>query len=271
MLDIDPVECALAAIGLKPILSREVERVTMAQVAEMVSLPKRIYKEAKCIVQGEKYKVPTESISYKKMLKELTEQYSEAQLVEMLSKFPPQLHAISAKFLVKAQQTREYLLSILPIQTKQTLLGPENLPPSTLAIRRFTTTFDILDNPMKILTHIACGSLLKSQTDAAKLVYPTLSAAITDALKEAAIDEKAEKKSYQLPAKVAIGSSVWLGQPIVSPKLQTTLQGNFAKNKAQTPSPQQQGSQPSGNSSVAAKEALSNTQHGLFPQQTQQR
>jgi len=263
---IDPVEAALAVIGVRPILSREVEKVLMIQVREMHELPKTIVKEAKLVVRGEKSSIPFGSVSYKKMLHDLTEDFNEQQLEEMVSKFPTALHAITSNFIVDAKKLIVFLRQLLPMQTKQTLLGPENIMPSAMAIRRFATTVDVLDNPMRVFAHIASGSLLKSQATAVQTVYPTISKAIDVALEEAGADEKANKASFQLPSLVTIGWYAWKGIPRVPPKLQQALQANFAKAQAEQPKPENQAS--GGQQSIIAKESMTNVQRSLYPSQT---
>lgn len=264
MKDIDHVECMLAVIGIRPIISKEVEKVTMAQAREALELPKTIYAKAYEVVCGDKFKVPRSGINYKKMLIDINEKYNEAQMIAMVEKFPPALHALRDQFIAKAQEVVKLLQSLFPMQTKTTMLGPENIAPPMLAVKRFVTSLDVLDNPLTVLEHIACGSLLKSQTVIMEEVYPTLSEAITDALIEAATREKAKAQSFRLPAKVNVGYGIWTGVPRVTPALQKRLQDNFAKAK------EKKDSSPAGQSgtatSVVAKEALTPTQQGLFPQ-----
>lgn len=266
MIALDPTEAILAVIGVKPILSKEVERVTMAQLHEAEDLGKRIYREAKSIINGETFDVPTVAINYKKMLHDLTEEFNEGQLQAMVAAFPAQLDSIAASFIVDAKKVVDYLKSMFPIRNKQTLLGPENILPSELSIRRFATAFDVLDNPMRTLMHIANGSLLKSQAKAVQQIYPSISEAISDALMDAGTDAKAAKKSYEVPARVSIGWSAWRNIPRISPQLQQRLQTNFVKAQQEQPKPQSQAS--GGQASVAAKEAMTATQRSLYSEAT---
>ncbi len=176
------------------------------------------------------------------MLKQLTDGYNAGQLESMVNAFPPALHEVSADFLIKAKQVVDYLKTLFPIATKETLLGPVNILPPALAIRRFATSLDVLDDPKRIFIHIACGSLLKSQVAAMEAIYPTFSKAVTHAFKEAGTEAKAAKSSFQLPAKVEIGYGVWAGIPRVSPGAE--------------------GSE----TSVVAKESMTQTQQSLYPQ-----
>lgn len=267
MKTIDPTEATLAVIGLRPVLSREVERIKMEQARRVMSYAQDIYKEAKGIVRGEKSSVPLGNINYKKMLNQLfDDEFGMQQIVDMVNKFPPVLHAITSDFVVEAGNAIKYLRQLFPRQDKRTLTGAtQSLQPSAMAIRRFVTTFDVLDDPMRILAHIASGSLLKSQTGAVREMYPTISDVITDAFDEAEAYERAQKKSFQLPPFVQIGLTTWKGLPRLSPQLQQRLQQNFAvakQTQAKQPRPQTEGT----SQSIIAKESLTNTQKALFPQ-----
>jgi hypothetical protein len=264
--EIDPTEIALAVIGVRPIVSKEVERILMSQVHEMENFPKRIVQEAKLVMREDQSDIPLGSVNYKQILKLLTEEYSEDQLTAMASKFPTALaEQVTGHFLIKAKQLISYLKQLLPVMTRNTLLGPENILPSQLAVRRFATTLDVLDNPLRVFPHIAHGSLLKSQAQAVKQIYPTSAQAIDQELGNAAEAEKANRKSFKLPPKVEIGWCAWKGQPRFPPKLMQALQANFAKAKAEQPKPQ---TQSGGAQSVVAKEAMTNIQRSLYPTQT---
>lgn len=261
MKSIDPVESALIVVGIDAVLSREVEKVKLSDVKEMEGMTKFVYAEAKRIVNGEKASVPLTAIPYKKMLGLLTEKFDAGQLEAMVAAFPPALHEITGPFLLKANEVVNELRTLFPMATKETLLGPENIMPSALAIRKFGVLYDVINDPRHVLAHIACGSLLTAQVTVIEQFYPTFSACVTDALQEAGTNAKAAKKSFRLPPKVEIGYGKWAGIPQVNPRLATRLQKNFSSgDKEKTPA----GSEGSA-TSVAAKEAMTSTQRANFP------
>jgi hypothetical protein len=264
MISIDPAEAMLAVIGMQPILSKEVERVTMEQVREMANIQRTVYSMAKEVMRGEVHKVPLGNINYKRMLDQITEKYDEAQVIAMASKFPPALHAITSDFIIDAGKAVDFLRHIFPIQRKLGFNGQSAVLPPATAIARYTTTYHILDNPLRTFAHIACGSLLKSQTLAVKQVFPTISAAISDAFEAAQESELNKKKSFQVPPKVQRGLAVWKDLPSVPLQLQQRLQQNFADadKEKEPPKAQTEGTA----QSVAAKEAITNTQRALYPQ-----
>lgn len=269
MKPIDPAEATLAVIGIRPLLTREIERITMEQAHEIADYGKKLYAEAKRIVRGEKSSVPLGSINYRTMLNQLfSDEFNQEQIIGMVMQFPPVLHAVTSDFFVDAGLAIKYLRQLFPREQKQTQTSVvQALQPSALAIRRFVNTFDVLDKPMRILAHIATGSLLKSQMQAVRELYPTISPAIDDAFDEAKAYELAQKKSFQLPPLVQIGLTAWKGLPRVTPQLQSRLQNNFAAAKQTQqgqPRPQTEGT----SQSIIAKESLTNTQKALFPQTT---
>lgn len=269
MKPVDPVEAMLAVIGVRPILAKDVPKLTMEKAREIVDVPKRIYQLAKQVVRDETFDVPLGTINYKTMLDQLfpTDRQApdEAHIVDMVSKFPPVLHAVTSDFLVEASKVIGYLRDLFPRQTKQSLTGETNIAPSALAVRRFVTTLDVIDNPFHVFALISTGSLLNSQRQAVRTVYPTISTAIDDAFDEAKNYELVQKKSWQFPPHVQIGLSAWQGLPRLPNGMQTRLQKNFAeanvKSNSQPPKPTEGTSQ-----SIAAKESLTNTQRALFPQ-----
>lgn len=259
---IDPVECALAVIGIQSVISREVEKVLVADVKAMADLNDNVYKEARNIINGESSSVPLTSVPYKKMLIDLTEDFDAGQLEEMVNKFPAALHEISAPFLIKAKQTVKLLAQMFPRSQKTTLLGPENILPSALAIRKFATILDVIEDPMRVLAHISCGSLLKAQVTVVKEIFPSFSECLDDALAVAGENAKVAKKSFVLPAKVTIGYGTWKGLPRVNQNLANKLQDNFKQAQQQQNKPP---GQEATETSVAAKEAMTGTQKALYP------
>lgn len=267
MKQVDPAEATLAVIGVRPILTREVERFTMEQARNVADYPKTIYKLAKSVVQGERFKVPFEPINYRKTLEALfSDEFNMQQIADMAAKFPPILHAVTSDFLVEAGNMIQYLRKLYPRNDRQTLTGAvQALQPSALAIQRFVTTFNILDDPLRTFAFIASGSLLHTQVQCMRDMYPTISDAITDAFDDAETGERAKKKSFQLPPLTQIGLATWKNLPRLDPALQSRLQQNFAearKTQQGQPKPQTEGT----SQSVIAKESLTNTQRALFPQ-----
>ena len=262
-MDLDLVESCLAVIGMRPIVSKAVERFTMSKWHEMDALPRRIHDAARSLVNGTmSTKIPLGSFNYRATLDDLSQPFDEHQLTEMASKFPPAMHEVTSAFLLKAKQVRGALLAILPISEHKTLSGSSVVPPSQMLLRRFVSTLTILDDPMRIFPLMASGALLNTQTISLRMIYPTIAKAIDEAIREAIEGEKARKRSFELPPKAEIGISAWLGRPQVDRKLHVALQSSLAdaqQTHDNKPAPSQAGT------SVTAKEALSSAQRANYP------
>jgi len=261
---LDPVEVALAVIGVRPVISKTVEKVNAEKGAEMAAYPRRIVANARQVCRGELASVPFGDFNYDKTLRDLSEGYNEDQLVEMVQKFPPALEELASQFIVKAGQTVQLLSDIFPRQLYVDLLGPKNLIPAELTIRRFVSILDVIDDPMRVFPLMGCGALLASQRDTVLKVYPTISKAITESLRECAERELAAKKSFQFTARANIGIGTWIGRAQVTPDLAAMLAASAAKLNAPTPNPQRPE-----RSSPLAQESMTNVQRSLYPQATE--
>ena len=263
MEPLDSVEACLAVIGVRPIVSKAVERFTMSKWHEMDALPRRIHDAARSFVGGTmSTKIPLGSFSYRATLDDLSQSFNEDQLTEMASKFPPAMHEVTAAFLIKAKQVRAALLAILPVSERKTLSGSNIIPPSQMMLRRFVSTLTILDDPMRVFPLMAAGALLNTQTISLRTIFPSLAKLIDEAIREAIETEKGRKKSFELPPRAEIGISSWLGRPQMDRKLHIALQSSLADEQAKqdnTPRPSQAAT------SVTAKEALSNAQRASYP------
>ena len=260
---LDPTEAVLAIIGVRPIVSKAVERFTMSKWHEMDALPRRIHDAARSLVTGTmSTKIPLGTFSYRATLDALSQPFDEDQLTEMASKFPPAMHEVTGAFLLKAKAVRAALLAILPISERKTLSGSNIVPPSQMMLRRFVSTLTVLDDPMRVFPLMAAGALLNTQTISLRTIFPSLSKVVDEAIQESIEAEKTRKKSFELPPRAEIGISSWLGRPQVDRKLHVALQGALADAQQSHDNPPK----PSASStSVAAKEALSPAQRAAYP------
>lgn len=262
---IEPAEAALAVIGIRPVISRNVERITKSKLAEMDNLPKEITRLAKSLCRDGMAETPIERINYRPMLKQLSEGIKPDQLEEMTAAFPPGFHNLAGAFLAFALQLIQQLQQMLPKSVFQTLAGYTNLVPSDVAVWRFANILAVLDNPLSVFSLMGTGALLKSQVGAMRLVYPSLTAAIDAAIDEAKLDEQGVKKNWQFAPRAEIGVKVWTGTPRVDPKTLTALQANTQAAKDQQAAQKQQIAD---RTSQASKDSLTSTQRALYPAAT---
>lgn len=263
---IDPIEVALAVVGVRPIISRKVERIGAEAVRDMEAFGRRLEEGAKACARGDKMRVPLGDVNYDTMLRDLTDEYSEAQVLAMIEKFPPALKELAPEFIIKAREVVEYMLSLFPRQVRQTLAGPKNIPPPEMAVRAFVATLTVLDDPLRVFSLIGTGSLLVQQRDAMRAIYPTISTAIDEELDDAVSDEAGKLKSYEVPPLTEIGAATWAGRPTVSPALGAALQAAHAQAKQQAANVRKDPE----SADIVAKEAMSNAQRNMYgPQATE--
>ena len=263
--DIDPVETALAVIGVRPLISKEVERVTSAQFHAMDRLPERITDLAKQLVAGTIDELHFGDISYKSTLNDLSEKPDFAQIEKMVAAFPADHSDLASAFLLKAKDVLVYLRARFPMATTTNLAGPRNIPPPELDQRRFVILLDAVDDPTRVFGWMESGALLKRQVQGVRDIYPTLAAAIDYAINDpgegAIVSARAAKQSFELAVHTERGINTWLGKPPIDPALARALQAGYRKadaDRAAARQPQSQGT-------VVAKEAMSQAQKSVYP------
>lgn len=226
---IAPVELMLVSIGLKPIISKEVETISPAKLAEMDKIPDEIRKLSDQLVHGKDVEVPDYAeFDYRAAIKELAAGWDVQQVKDMVAKFPPQYKIVGTALIVKAQETIKQLLQGYPVAQYQTLTGSIDLLPSDVKLFKFVSILEIVDEPLNVFKFMGTGSLLKTQARAVRVVYPTLSAAIDAAIFNATISAKAANKSFELPPRAEYGVKNWFGKSQVSSSMLQQAQKNHA-------------------------------------------
>lgn len=212
---IDPGERILAAIGVRPVISKEVEKIRRDDRLRALNIPREIRRRTKQVVR-ENMKTPSlPSGGYTPMLRDLTSGYQPEQVEAMLASMPVEAQAeVGMPFLSVARKAFEFLKSRIPKSVYKSLSGSENMPPNDSAWWSFLGVFGVIDDPLTVFDLMGAGMILKSQIDAVREIYPTISALIDEEILSAIAHEKTEKKSFQLPYRSEIGVRSWLGTPI---------------------------------------------------------
>lgn len=260
---IAPEEAALAVIGIRPIISRNLERVTRSQFEEMTNLPKEVARLARSVARDGMAEVPLDRANYRTMLRELSEGIVPSELQTIVEAFPLDHHALAGAFLSFALQLVQQLQKMLPRSVFQTYAGYRNLVPSDVSIWRFANILAVLDKPLSVFSLMGTGALLKSQVGAVRLVYPSLSACIDQAMKEAVLDERAAKKAYELAPRAEMGARVWSGTPRIDSKTLSALQANTQAAKDQQTAQKQAISD---RASQSTRDSMTDAQRALYPQ-----
>jgi hypothetical protein len=229
--EINPVEKCLAVIGVRPIISRKVEHITKATLAEIEGLLRQIERLARKLVRNDLTETFHSDLNYRQTLKDLARGVDVHQVEEMVKGFPPQYRATGTALALAASGIIQGLLKLLPKSEYQTLSGVQTLIPPSTKIFRFVSILEVLDALLQVFALMNTGALLRSQAAAMRAVYPTLSAAIDAAIFEAITAARATKKSFQLAPRAEIGVKAWQGQGPVSKSSLQLAQANVQRQK----------------------------------------
>ena len=236
---IAPAEALLATIGIKPVVSREVEKVHLYQLREAMALDKTVAKKATALVNGELEDEYADTIDYKAVLADLAKGFQAKQAQQMIAAFPGKYRSLGAGFIMLATSLATELQKMYPISQYATVMGTTNERPSDLKFWQFVNILEVLNDPLMVFPLMASGALLRKQGQAVRLVYPTLSSAIDNCLFQASVAAKTAKKSHELEPRAEIGVKAWFGQsPIPTPVLQLMQSNHMNAQAAQDNAPQ---------------------------------
>lgn len=212
MTPIDVGEKWAAVLGVKPVLSKRVEKITDGQKAEVASLEETIAKKAKALVNDSLVPPGFAFVDYEKVLDQTMEEIDIPQIEAMIRALPGE---DQLAYMTIAKKQYMALQSSIPRSTYQTFAGSENLTPDFSALVEFNDLFNGLEDPISFLFGaVADGSLDRGVANAVKTVFPTLTLAILAAIQDAVADKISKSKSYTLPWKAEIGMQAFLGAPI---------------------------------------------------------
>lgn len=234
---IAPVESLLMAVTLKAVISREVETITKAKLQSMSRLPRRVNDLARKLVNDELKATVYADLNFRRAVKDLSTGWNIEQVVAMTEKFPPEYQVAGSALIIKSKEIVTELQKFIPTAQYQTLAGSVDLIPADTKLFRFISILDVLNDPLIVFPLMATGALLKSQANAVRVVYPTLSTAIDAAILQATMTAKAAKKSFELPYRAEYGIKAWFGKGPVSTDTLQKAQATVAKQNAKKAPP----------------------------------
>ena len=236
MPPIDPVEALMVTVGLKAIISREVEKFRKSDLKEAVELPKTIAGLASKLVAGDLRAGGSAAFNYRGTLKDLASGWDPEQVEEMMAQFPPEMGQHTTGLVVRSKAIIDALMTDYPQTNYVTATGSINLVPADKKIFKFVQVLEVLCDPLSVFGLMAEGALLQTQTAIMRKVYPSLSSAIDAALLDATVKAKADRKSFELTPRAEIGVRAWFGKgPIDTASLkksQAAVDRTNAKNAA---------------------------------------
>ena len=230
--EINKGEAALAVIGMKAVLSREIERITAPQKRDMNDYGRVIEKRIKELFNEEVKCTWPLPPSYKSMLKQTSEKVELSQIEQMISPLPSE---VQMEFTTIAGKVYVALQALLPKRSSITLSGNTQLTIDDPTYLSFYNIFRVLDDPLQVIELASCGALLKSQCESVRSIYPTISAAIDEAIQNDVTNRK-----HDIPHVVEYGLSTWLNIPVfVGDYSSLYVDANKQQNKQQNPSESQ--------------------------------
>lgn len=223
---------------MRRVIDRSLKYITIAERERAARLEPRIDLLAAQLVNGTLSAADSPSpVEYDDLLTQLTEPPTPDELELMIRSLPGEDHDDAAAFLAVAGGCWKYLQASLPIVVKRSLYGAENLPPSGVALCTFEFLLQVLDDPVDCtFALMGTGALLRSQGAALQACYPSIHAAIVQAVMLRMIGTEAE-------GPIAVSLSSLTGMPYQDPRvtmaLASTSQVMQAKEQAQKARDQQ--------------------------------
>jgi hypothetical protein len=252
---LDAGEAILAVVGVRPLLTAKVEKITGPEWEQIGKLDRTIYKLARDLARGQLDRSTFPAINYDRSLAALTSTPDQAQIQGMVDQFPVELHDATTAFLGQSARALNYLRTKFPVSRYVTVFGNVNLSPSFCAIDEFEDLLEVVDRPLSIFAMVDEGRLTSDMALAMQTVYPGLYVAIVKAIVTRVVLEKARTKDYD--PSFEHGAAVLLAVPGLDPGLRQLLQ---------TPAPdQQQNQQPAQPADSAAKSMASTAQQLSAP------
>jgi hypothetical protein len=214
---IDRGECIMAVTGVRPFLTRPPGKVTTGQLNQADDVPAKLRLLASKLVLGtlDADAMPDDAVDYDGFLDAFTMPPDEDQLAAVIGNFPPADHDDAGAYLACAGRSWAYLQGRYPVAPERQLLGSVQRPPSEMALTQFEFELLIVDKPLGVFGLVDSGALLAPQARALASCYPTLHAAIVDAIGDRIAAEQARAPSYEPPFSLAL--STLSGSPHIDP------------------------------------------------------
>lgn len=214
---ISPVEATMAVIGLRTIISKKVERITKPTLDRVDKIGREIERLARDLVNDKLTGAFYSDLNYRAMLSDLADGVELDQVQEMTDNFPDEYRELGLALGAQAPQVVEALMKMAPRSFYETVTGARSLIPSDVAVWKFVSILEVLDDPLLVFPLMNTGALLRSQANAVRTLYPTLAGAIDEALFDATIKAKGRKRSFELAPRAEVGVQCWAGTSPTAP------------------------------------------------------
>jgi hypothetical protein len=210
----------LAVVGVRSLLTKEVERIRSSEWRQVARLDVEIHRLAQKLARGELDKAETyPEVDYEPALHAFSEPPEPKQIEAMLQDIPVR---VAVPFLTAAARAYNYLRGQFPIAVEHTVFGAVQLEPGDFALGMFEDLLEIVDRPLMVFQMAETGRLTTKQAMAMQTVYPTLYKEIVVEIIMACMAEKGDHPESWQPD-FDRGMSVLLGIPGLDANLRTLL------------------------------------------------
>lgn len=229
--NIDPAEAILAVVGIRPLLTDEVERITRPMWNEISRLDRTIHEQARALADGNLDRSKAyPQVDYETTLKSFSAPPKPAQIEAMLRDIPA---GQDLPFLAAAARAYNYLRGLYPICVERTVFGANQLEPGEFALGAFEDLLQVVDQPLSVFGMIESGRFTTKQAAAMQAVYPTLYPEIAIEVVGACMAKKGDQPSWD--PEFGRGISVLLGVPGIDPGLRAALEATKPQPAANPP------------------------------------
>ena len=222
-------ESLLAVMGVACVLDAD-ERpyLTVAKREAAAKLPATIAKHIRAFLSAETFERGSyfETVDYLGTMTALQDRPNAAQLVDQFSEFSEDADETAA-FCQAAGGAVEYLTSVLPLSTRDTVVGPRAQIPCDQLVSRFRRAYTIVNDPMHALVELREGILGHHGVSVLVAVYPgiygMIQAAVFDELARLGTNAKWEPR-------LAVDRQlrILMQAPTMTPGLAAELQKHFS-------------------------------------------
>lgn len=192
-------EFLLAAVGIDDVLTPGRLRFTAEQRNTAQRMSDRIVREIRRFLNQDEFEPIPElpPFDFKAAAARITEGVDVARMVEAAEAFDGDANAALA-FAAAAGRCYDYLASLLPRATRPTVLGPEAITPSAVALGRFRRAHAVANEPMTVCRNLRAGVLSRDEAAALEACYPGLYEAVRQGTFEALAAYKVAHPKGQL-------------------------------------------------------------------------
>lgn len=220
-------EALLAVTGVTPLLERAPRPITQAAGAAARRLPKRITGLLAEFLDGARFHEPERPeptpLDYDELVTRIFEPEPDtAAIARLISGFEDV--ELAQAWLQAMRAGVVYLQSVIPRESRQTMLGLERIQPSDFDLAVFRRRWEVANDPLQAVCDLVAGPLVPDQIEALVAVYPQLYEAVQSATFQLLIERRAKDEEFTLPYSKQLVLETLFQASVLDPAFQRGLQ-----------------------------------------------